>query len=407
MVNVKNLYQVVDDIIADMKSTCFSDNSIAVYRCAFKRMLSIADERGDYTYTVGVKDKFLNEAVYLSDGRLCDSRRKLHNRCDRIVTSYISTGMMEWGSHPKRKDYSLSSEAMSQALIVFEQAVSDKKLKEGTLAAYKSFVHSFLCFMEKKDVSSPSQIKTGDVTDFIIFTCENRMETGSLRAGLPGLRLFLSINNLDSLMVEIPVHLPRKQDILEVYTDEEYDALDKFLESSNLTYRNRAIGIIALDTGLRSVDILGLKKSDIDWNHENIHVVQEKTEYAFDVPLTNRIGNALVDYLLKERPKSDSEYIFLCERTPHRPMSSSQGCRKVLSRIIKGAGIDCKNRPIGTRMTRHSTASRMVRREVPLYIVSDALGHKNPESVLVYLSTDDHMMSKCTLDLPNIKGGSI
>lgn len=407
MVNEKNLHQVVDDVIADMKSTCFSDDSIAVYRCAFNRMLSIADEGGDSTYTVRVRDKFLNEAVYLPDGRYCDSRRKLHNRCDRIVTSFITTGAMEWGTHPKRKDYSLSSDAMSQALSVFEQAVSDKKLKKGTRDVYKSFVHSFLCFMEDKGVSSPSQIKAGDVTDFIIFTCENRMEAGSLRAGLPGLRLFLSINELDSLVVEIPVHLPRKRDILEVYTDVEYDALDKFLDCGTLTYRNRAIGTIALDTGLRSVDILGLKKKDIDWKHESIHIIQEKTEYAFDVPLTTKIGNALVDYLIKERPVSDSEYIFLCERTPHRPMVSSQGCRGVLRKVLEGAGIDCTNRSIGTRMTRHSAASRLVRKEIPLHIVSDALGHKNPESVLVYLSTDDEMMCKCTLDLPNVKGGGL
>ena len=86
-------------------------------------------------------------------------------------------------------------------------------------------------------------------------------------------------------------------------------------------------------------------------------------------------------------------------------MASSQGCRKVLHKVMEGAGIDCTNRSIGTRMTRHSAASRLVRKEVPLHVVSDALGHKNPESVLVYLSTDDQMMSKCTLSLPCVKGG--
>ena len=123
--------------------------------------------------------------------------------------------------------------------------------------------------------------------------------------------------------------------------------------------------------------------------------------------MTARIGNALVDYLLKERPVSDTEYIFLCERIPHRPMISSQGCRKVLHKVMEGAGIDCTSRPIGTRMTRHSAASRLVRKEVPLHVVSDALGHKNPESVLIYLSTDDQMMSKCTLGLPNVRGGGM
>lgn len=119
--------------------------------------------------------------------------------------------------------------------------------------------------------------------------------------------------------------------------------------------------------------------------------------------MTTRIGNALVDYLLKERPVSDAEYIFLCESIPHRPMTSANGCSKVIKKIMEGAGVDCTNRSIGTRMTRHSAASRLVRKDVPLHIISDALGHKNPESILVYLSTDDQMMSKCTLGLPNVK----
>ncbi len=405
MIHEKTLHQLVDDVLSDMKSTGFSKDSIAVYRCGFNRMLAIADEGGDCTYSQAVRDRFLSEALYLPNGKYCDSRRKLHNRCDRIITSFISTGTMEWGTHPKRKDYSLSKDDMTQALFKFDCEISDKKLKKGTRDVYKSFVHGFLSHLETKGISNPSQIKPGDITDFIVSICETRMDAGSLRAGLPGLRLFLSLNELDSLMVEIPAHLHRKRDILDVYSDDEYATLDSFIENGELTYRNRAIGIIALDTGLRSVDILGLKINSIDWKHETIHIVQEKTEYAFDVPLTSRMGNALADYLLKERPVSDSEYIFLCERTPHLPMISSQGCRSVLRKIVEGAGIDCTNRSIGTRITRHSVASRLVRREVPLQVISDALGHKNPDSVLVYLTTDEVMMRKCTLSLPPVKGG--
>ena len=76
----KTLRQVVDSVLTDMKSIGFSDGSIAVYRCALNRMLSIADEGGDDTYSIHVRDKFLNESIYLPDGSLSDSRRKLHKR---------------------------------------------------------------------------------------------------------------------------------------------------------------------------------------------------------------------------------------------------------------------------------------------------------------------------------------
>ena len=50
MIHEKTLHQLVDDVLSDMKSTGFSKDSIAVYRCGFNRMLAIADEGGDCTY---------------------------------------------------------------------------------------------------------------------------------------------------------------------------------------------------------------------------------------------------------------------------------------------------------------------------------------------------------------------
>ena len=40
-------------------------------------------------------------------------------------------------------------------------------------------------------------------------------------------------------------------------------------------------------------------------------------------------------------------------------------------------------RVYGTRITRHSTASRMLRNGVPLPVISDMLGHKNKNSVMI------------------------
>jgi integrase len=202
---------------------------------------------------------------------------------------------------------------------------------------------------------------------------------------------------------ELPEHLLKKRDILEVYSDEEHDKVLEYLESGNVSFRNKAICLIAVETGMRAVDICNLKLGDIDWGHDCIHVVQEKTGKPMNIPLVASIGNALIDYLLSERPASDSEYIFLTGNAPYAPLKTHSGCRNVLLHVISDAGIKANGRIYGTRITRHSTASRMLRHGIPLPVISEALGHGNPNSVMVYLSTGDAKLAECTLPLPEVR----
>ena len=113
-------------------------------------MLAIADEEGDSTYNQNTRDKYLNDVLYLPDGKFCGSRRILHNRCYRIITNFIEAGTMYWGSHPKRKDYSLKTDGMTETLLRLDSEISDKKLKKDTRDVCKSFVHGFLTRLENR-----------------------------------------------------------------------------------------------------------------------------------------------------------------------------------------------------------------------------------------------------------------
>ena len=63
---------------------------------------------------------------------------------------------------------------------------------------------------------------------------------------------------------------------------------------------------------------------------------------------------------------------------------------------MSAAGVD----GAGTRLLRHSAASRMLRSGSPLPLISAALGHADPASTDVYLETDDATMASCVLALP-------
>ena len=70
----------------------------------------------------------------------------------------------------------------------------------------------------------------------------------------------------------------------------------------SLSARDAAITLLALTTGLRACDIIGLRLADIDWRGQVIAIVQQKTSNPLTVPLTGLVVARLVDYVLGDRP---------------------------------------------------------------------------------------------------------
>lgn len=279
-------------------------------------------------------------------------------------------------------------------------------LKQNTVDGYLRFVYYFLSYLEDKGYASLAQVRSGDITFFMVLVCQEHYSPTNLGAHLTGLRRFAHMfPELDIYACEIPERIPKKEHIIPVYTDEEHEKIDKCLAGSGMSERNRAIALIAFETGLRAVDICKLKLDDIDWKHDVIRLEQEKTGKALTIPIRPSLGNALAAYLLEERPQSASDYVFLRCVAPFHPLTDHSGIYNILRKILADADVEPDGRISGTRMTRHSYASRMLRSGVPLPVISEALGHGSPDSSMRYLATDGRAMAGCTLPLP--KGGGV
>ena len=80
---------------------------------------------------------------------------------------------------------------------------------------------------------------------------------------------------------------------------------------------------------------------------------------------------------------------------------------EILKKLEELAGIKKEGRPVGSRLTRHHAASSMLRAGIPMADISAALGHRDPNIVSVYLSTDAMSLAACTLPLPAVRKGGI
>lgn len=184
-------------------------------------------------------------------------------------------------------------------------------------------------------------------------------------------------------------------------TDDEVAVIKRVLSgsSSSLTLRDKAIGALALYTGLRSSDIAGLQTANIDWEHDKISLVQQKTGVPLVIPLTATVGNAIYDYIENERPKTDCEHIFISTTHPFRNMGSS-AMYNISCRIMKAAGVrQGHSARKGLHIFRHNFATSLLGNNIPRPVITNLAGHASPMSLDKYLFSDFPHLKECALSI--------
>ena len=162
--------------------------------------------------------------------------------------------------------------------------------------------------------------------------------------------------------------------------------------------RNKAMMRLALRLGLRDIDVCNLRFSQIDWKNDQIILEQEKTDVTLCLPLLEDVGNAIIDYIMNERPVAAKNYpyIFVRQQAPHKKLESMY---MVCSRLFEKADIKTVNRDSrGTHVCRYTLTHKLLLKKVPHQVITDTLGHISKESDKPYLSMEEQMLRECPLD---------
>jgi integrase len=164
--------------------------------------------------------------------------------------------------------------------------------------------------------------------------------------------------------------------------------------------RDFAIMKLASVIGLRSVDIFGIQMTDINWKKNEITIVQDKTNVSIILPLTPTVGNAIADYILYGRPKSDSPYLFLRHLKPHTKLMNLSGGSHVFTRYQKKSGLNHNPNDGKTfHAFRRTVGTNLVIAEIPLPTIYQILGHKSKNCTKQYIALNDDMLQICCLDI--------
>lgn len=291
----------------------------------------------------------------------------------------------------------------------FEEILADycihisQSLALRTIRGHICIIRQFLVFIEQNSMHNFNKLTSENVKDFIVNAAPNNKSSISKLTGAT--RRFLSYladTGLASINAEL--HLinpaPRHRKLLPCFSDKESDAiLDSADRTTPIGKRDYAIIMIALWTGLRGVDILDLKRSDIDWNRKVINVVQSKTVVGIQTELSPGVGNAIADYILNGRPETDSPYIFVRHRRPHDRINAIT-CKAIMVRALCEAGISHEAWDGRSFLAlRRTFGTRLVRAGVPIRSVGEMLGHANPNSAKRYVALDIDGLRVCCQDI--------
>lgn len=145
--------------------------------------------------------------------------------------------------------------------------------------------------------------------------------------------------------------------------------------------------------GLRISELLNLKIKDIDVTRRTVFVRKSKGSKDRVVMLAESVVPLLVNYLQTYQPV---EYLLNGQSGLRY---SAESVRKSLDHARKDAGV---HRKVTPHMLRHSFATHLLEQGIGLRYIQELLGHKKPETTMVYTYVANDRLSQISSPLDHI-----
>lgn len=182
----------------------------------------------------------------------------------------------------------------------------------------------------------------------------------------------------------------------------EADQVERVIASCDLSkpcgVRDRAILLLLARLGLRAGDITAMRLEDLDWDAGTVRVLG-KGRREVCLPLPQDAGDALMEYLMKVRPRGDTDRVFLCMNAPVRPFAGSCSISDIVRFALERAGIQDPPSK-GAHLLRHSAATAMLRSGAGLDLIATVLRHQSSDTTAYYAKVDIELLRQIAQPWP-------
>jgi len=400
------LERLVADALDEIKRLGYARRSRGRYRAIWEHLIEFSrrKELGD-EFSADLAARFLQEYSVRDEqvvGPPSDGWRR-HVECGvNVLADFAKKGRIERARTKIQASQLLPT--MQKTLHHYEQYCKDRlQLRPTTLWRRTTNLTIFLDFLQSRKGRTPDQIQAADLSEFV--SCRDHLNPKTVAVIVSDVRSFLRFLTMRGILqkdlsAELPkIRVPRDATIPSVWDQELLvrllGAVDR---SSPKGKRDYAILLLACRLGLRAGDIRTLRLDDLRWEDSTIEITQAKTCTPLTLPLTNEVGEALIDYLKSGRPQTTHREVFLKVKPPFDPFTGNNLHHIVTYwRLLSGITFRSSQKR-GIHSLRHTLATRLLEKGTPLTTIAEILGHTSLESTRIYAKADVEALRGVALD---------
>ena len=181
---------------------------------------------------------------------------------------------------------------------------------------------------------------------------------------------------------------------------EDVQRLLRAVDTSTATgLRDHALLLMMSTYGLGAGEVIRLQLHDIDWQAATLKVTRPKTGVNFVLPLLAPVAKVVARYLRHGRPgHTPTRHLFVQMKVPFAALTAAAAIRHIIVKHANAAGIQAEY--LGSHVLRHSNAARQLDVGNRARVVSDLLGHRDPESVSAYVRIATQSLREVSLRVP-------
>ena len=284
-----------------------TESTVGQYRHAWIDIRRSLYDHSETVFNEDIISDFIDNCNTLHDhGQMKDWKWKINRRAASVLIEVAKTGAFQWGA-VSRCSFSCGTDGVDDIKSSYIEHQRSRNLEETTLELHE---YVFRYAIKHSGITNTSELQdlTPDTVSAIVRGFSRSCNARSMATILPILRNVLEYlhynghvaRNLSGMVM--PAFVQKNHLAAYIPSDMDDAIIDGLATESP---RNRAMILLAFRLGLRDVDICRLRLSSIDWENDQIKVFQKKTGETLTLPLLPDVGNALMEYIVNERPKND------------------------------------------------------------------------------------------------------
>ena len=263
----------------------------------------------------------------------------------------------------------------------------EKKYSLNTIKAYENDIMSFSNYNKNEfDQSSISKVDYSQLRSWIVKLVESKISNRSINRKISSLNTYykflLKIEKIKKNPLDNHRALKTKKIIQLPFSEKEViSALDiNNFQNSFEGKRDRLIIEMLYSTGIRRIELTGLKIKDIDFSSKRIKVLGKRNKERFIPMLESTISliNEYMDYRNELKRIKSKDFLFL---TSKGEKIYENLVYRITNKYFEYVSTKVKKSP---HILRHSFATHLLNNGADLNAVKDLLGHSSLAATQVY-----------------------